>query len=65
MDMANTGGHVALAGPTLLLLYKAYGVEGGMLFPVYQRTNGAQPKERFRFGLNFTYFFWPGKGQGH
>ena len=46
----------------MLLLYKAYGLEGGVLFPVSQRTNGMQPEERFRFGVNFTYFFWPGKG---
>ncbi len=64
-SMTDTGGHVVLVGPTMLLLYKAYGVEGGLLFPVYQRTNGTQPDERFRFGLNFTYFFWPGKGKGH
>ena len=63
--MEDTGGRVALVGPTLLLLYKAYALEGGMLFPVYQRTNGSQPEERFRFGLNFTYFFFPGKGKGH
>jgi hypothetical protein len=63
--MTDTGGRVALVGPTLLLLYKAYALEGGMLFPVYQRTNGSQPEERFRFGLNFTYFFFPGKGKGH
>jgi hypothetical protein len=63
--MPNTGGHVVLVGPTLLLLYKAYGVEGGVMVPVYQRTNGIQPQERFRFGVNFTYFFWPGKGKGH
>lgn len=62
--MPNTGGHVILAGPTMLLLYKAYGVEGGVLFPVRQRTNGIQPEERFRFGVNFTYFFWPGHGKG-
>jgi hypothetical protein len=65
VTMADTGGRVVLAGPTLLLLYKAYGIEGGMLFPVYQHTNGSQPDERFRFGVNFTYFFWPGKGKGH
>jgi hypothetical protein len=65
MAMDDTGGEVALVGPTMLLLYKAYGFEGGVLFPVYQRTNGSQPEERFRFGLNFTYFFWPGKGKGH
>ena len=63
--MPDTGGRVALVGPSLLLLYKAYGVEGGILFPVYQRMNGAQPDERFRFGVNFTYFFWPGGQKGH
>jgi predicted alpha/beta-hydrolase family hydrolase len=63
--MVDTGGRVLLVGPTVLLLYKAYGVEGGMLFPVSQRTNGIQPRERFRFGVNFAYFFWPGKGKGH
>jgi hypothetical protein len=63
--MPNSGGNVLLAGPTLLYLYKAYGVSGGILFPIYQRTNGTQPHERFRFGVNFTYFFWPGKAKGH
>ena len=29
-----------------------------MLFPVYQRTNGSQPEEGFRFGVNVSYFFW-------
>ena len=56
--MPDTGGHVLMVGPTTLLLYKAYGIEGGMLFPVYQRTNGSQPRERFRFGVNVSYFFW-------
>ena len=56
--MSNTGGHVLMVGPTMLLLYKAYGFEGGVLFPIYQRTNHAQPAERFRFGVNVSYFFW-------
>ena len=56
--MPNTGGHVLMVGPTVLLLYKAYGIEGGVLFPIYQRTNGSQPEERFRFGVNVSYFFW-------
>src|SRR5262249_2749833 len=64
-QMANSGGRVALVGPTFLLLYKAYGVDGGALFPFYQRLNGNQPTERFRFGVNFTYFFWPGGHKGH
>jgi hypothetical protein len=65
IPMGDTGGRVVLTGPTLLLLYKAYGVEGGVLFPVYQRNKPLQEDERFRFGVNFTYFFWPGKGKGH
>ena len=56
--MADSGGHVLMVGPTALLLYKAYGIEGGILFPVHQRTNGSQPEERFRFGVNVSYFFW-------
>ena len=63
--MADTGGRIALVGPTMLLLYKAYGIEGGVLLPVYQRNRPMQPDERFRFALNFTYFFWPSKGKGH
>jgi hypothetical protein len=55
--MVASGGDALLVGPTALLLYKAYGLEGGMLFPVYQRTN-FQPLEKFRFGVNFSYFFW-------
>jgi len=54
----DTGGHVVMVGPTALLLYKAYGIEGGVQFPVYQRTNGAQARERFRFALNVSCFFW-------
>ena len=57
-SMHDTGGHIVLVGPTTLLLYKEYGISGGILFPVHQRVNGTQPRERFRFGLNFSYFFW-------
>jgi hypothetical protein len=57
-QMADTGGHILLVGPTALFLYKAYGVEGGVLFPIYQSVNGRQPEERFRFAVNFSYFFW-------
>jgi hypothetical protein len=63
--MTDTGGRVALVGPTMLLLYKAYAVEGGVLFPVYQRNGSMQPNERFRAVLNFTYFFWPSQAKGH
>ena len=56
-DLLYSGGKAVFAGPTALLLYKAYAVQGGVLLPVYQRTNGL-PNERFRFGVNVTYFFW-------
>ena len=56
--VTNTGGDAIFTGPTFLLLYKAYGVSGGALFPVHQRLNGSQPEERLRFGLNVSYFFW-------
>ena len=56
-EMLWSGGTAMFVGPSALLLYKAYGISGGMLFPVYQRTNG-EPHERFRANINFTYFFW-------
>jgi len=62
--ITDTGGRIALVGPTMLLLYKAYAIEGGVQFPVYQRNRSMQPDERFRLGINFTYFFWPSKGHG-
>jgi hypothetical protein len=54
----NSGGHILLVGPTTLLLYKQYGLSGGILFPVYQQVNGVQPREHFRVVINATYFFW-------
>lgn len=57
VELLSSGGRALLIGPTSLLLYKAYGLEGGILFPVYQRANFA-PRERFRAAINFTYFFW-------
>jgi hypothetical protein len=56
-EMVISGGDSILVGPTALLLYKQYGLEAGLLFPVYQQTN-FQPEEKLRFGVNFTYFFW-------
>jgi hypothetical protein len=56
-DFIRSGGTAVFVGPTALLLYKAYGLEGGVMFPVYQNTNGAQ-SERVRIGVNFSYFFW-------
>jgi hypothetical protein len=46
------------AGPTTLLLYKQYGVSGGVLFPLYQRSATKAAEERVRFTVNVSYFFW-------
>jgi hypothetical protein len=54
----SSGGRIFLVGPTTLLLYKQYGLEGGILFPVYQRQNGLQPREHYRVVINASYFFW-------
>jgi hypothetical protein len=55
---ANSGGRILLVGPTTLLLYKQYGLEGGIVLPVYQRPNGLQARERYRVVVNASYFFW-------
>jgi len=56
-ELIPSGGDSIVIGPSALLLYKQFGLEAGIQFPVYQQTN-FQPEEKFRFGANFTYFFW-------
>jgi hypothetical protein len=56
-EVLSSGGRSAFVGPSALLLYKAFGAEAGILFPVYQGNDYVLP-ERFRFALNVTYFFW-------
>lgn len=52
------GGQTVFVGPTSLMLYKAVGIEGGVLFPVYQRVDTGDVKERMRVAVNVAYFFW-------
>jgi hypothetical protein len=52
-----SGGHGLFVGPTLLGLYGGWGVSGGPLFPVYQRLNGSQPRERVRLALDLVFWF--------
>jgi hypothetical protein len=44
-------------GPSLLGVYRAIGVEAGMQFPIYRDAGPSFPRERYRFALNFAYFF--------
>jgi hypothetical protein len=58
VELPDSGGSAIFAGPSLLALYKAYGLEAGIQFPVYRAMRSLEPHERFRFGVNFAYFFW-------
>jgi hypothetical protein len=44
-------------GPSLLGVYRAIGIEAGIQFPIYRDAEPFFPKERYRFALNFAYFF--------
>ena len=52
------GARSAFVGPTSLMLYKAVGIEAGVLFPAYQRVDEGRVRERVRVALNVAYFFW-------
>jgi hypothetical protein len=57
VPMPGTGGHQILLGPSALGLYKNYGISGGVQFPIYRDFPAAQPRERVRYAVNFSYFF--------
>lgn len=44
-------------GPSVLGVYRAIGVEAGIQFPIYRDVGPLYPRERYRFALNFAYFF--------
>jgi hypothetical protein len=44
-------------GPSVLGVYRAIGVEAGMQFPLYRDVGPLFPKERYRYTVNFAYFF--------
>lgn len=54
--LVRTGAQTVFVGPTSLLVYKAIALEGGVQFPVYQRSGNV--KETARVAINFSYFFW-------
>lgn len=56
-ELANTGGHQILVGPTVLGLFGSWGISGGPMFVVFSDRNGSQPEETFRLGINYTYWF--------
>ncbi len=44
-------------GPSLLGVYRAVGIEAGIQFPIYRDAGPLYPRERYRFAVNFAYFF--------
>ncbi|HYZ83853.1 MAG TPA: hypothetical protein VE621_05600 [Bryobacteraceae bacterium] len=57
VQIPGTDSHQVFLGPTTLGVYKNYGVSAGIQFPVYRAVSGLYPKERFRWSVNFAYFF--------
>lgn len=55
--VAASGGERLFVGPTVLGLYRAWGLGAGVLFPVAQRLNGPQPPEATRLAANLSYWF--------
>lgn len=55
--LSDSGGKKLFLGPSVLGLFGVWGVEAGVIFPVSQTLNGAQPKEKYRAKLVFTYWF--------
>jgi hypothetical protein len=57
LEVAGSGASQMFLGPSLLGVYRAIGIEAGIQFPAYRDAGRLYPKERYRFALNFAYFF--------
>ncbi|HZO52964.1 MAG TPA: hypothetical protein VFB63_09615 [Bryobacteraceae bacterium] len=57
LKFRGTDSHQIFLGPTTLGVYKNYAVSAGIQFPVYRASSPVYARERFRFALNFAYFF--------
>jgi hypothetical protein len=57
LDLPGSGASQMFLGPSVLGVYRAIGIEAGMQFPVYREAGPLFPKERYRFAVNFAYFF--------
>jgi hypothetical protein len=57
LELPGSGAKQLFLGPSLLGVYRAIGIEAGMQFPVYRDAGRFYPQERYRFAINFAYFF--------
>ena len=56
-EVAGSGAKQMFLGPSLLGVYRAIGIEAGMQFPIYRDAGPLYPRERYRFAINFAWFF--------
>ena len=57
MELSGSEANQMFFGPSLLGVYRAIGIEAGIQFPIYRDVGPLFPKERYRFAVNFAYFF--------
>lgn len=57
LEVPGTQARQMFLGPSLLGVYRAIGIEAGIQFPIYRDVGPLYPKERYRFAVNFAYFF--------
>lgn len=57
LSVPGTDGEQVFIGPATLWIYKNYGIEGGIQFPIYRKTGPAFERERYRLAIDFSYFF--------
>lgn len=57
MAVPSTGGNQIFLGPTALVIYRNYAIEGGVQVPVFRDAGPRFQRERLRFAINFSYFF--------
>jgi hypothetical protein len=57
IELARSQTHQVFLGPSLLGVYKQYGVSVGIQAPLYRAVSPIYGKERFRFTVNLAYFF--------
>mgnify|MGYP000432222542 CR=1 FL=1 len=50
-SLANSGGHRLFVAPGFTLIYRNWGLRGGVQIPIYQELNGNQRSDDYRFSL--------------
>jgi len=56
-EPAGSKARTVFFGPSVLAVYRAIGIEGGIQFPLYRDVGVLYAKERYRFAVNLAYFF--------